>query len=216
MEGWVSTRIGFHVNVDKTEFICFNQRSDVSTLNGRSLKLRDKFIYLRGSLSSIKNNINTRLANVWPAINKLSVIWKSYQSNKIKHSFFSKQQLYQYCCMNALHGRWPSVRRESLMAIAQECCELYWTSPGGSIPQSTRYTDTYQPSRKPSKLDEQDVQDTAGEERAQMRCTPSHKREREVQPSWTYLQLLWTDTGCSMEDLLRVRDDRVEWQERVR
>ena len=32
-----------HVNADKTEIICFNQRDDISTLNGRSLKLVDKF-----------------------------------------------------------------------------------------------------------------------------------------------------------------------------
>ena len=31
--------IGLHINADKTEFMCFNQRGDISTLNGRSLKL---------------------------------------------------------------------------------------------------------------------------------------------------------------------------------
>ena len=38
--------IGLHVNADKTEYICFNQRGDISTLNGSSLKLLDKFTYL--------------------------------------------------------------------------------------------------------------------------------------------------------------------------
>ena len=33
----------------------------------------------------------------------------------------------------------------------------------GNIPQSTNYTATYLPSRKLSKLDEPDMQDTAGE-----------------------------------------------------
>ena len=32
-----------HVNTDKTDFMCFNQRADISTLNGRSLKQVDKF-----------------------------------------------------------------------------------------------------------------------------------------------------------------------------
>ena len=45
------------------------------------------------------------------------------------------------------------------MAITQEC----WTSPGGNTPQSTNYTATCLPSRKLSKLDEPDMQDTAGE-----------------------------------------------------
>ena len=36
--------IGLHVNADKTEYICFNQnqRGDISTLRGGSLKLVDK------------------------------------------------------------------------------------------------------------------------------------------------------------------------------
>ena len=37
--------IGLHVNADKTEFLYFNQRGDISTLNGGSLKLVDKFTY---------------------------------------------------------------------------------------------------------------------------------------------------------------------------
>ena len=36
-------------------------------------------------------------------------------------------------------------------------------SPGGNTPQSTNYTATYLPSRKLSKLDEPDMQDTGGE-----------------------------------------------------
>ena len=136
-----------HVNVDKTEFMCFNQRGDISTQNGRSLKLVDKFPYLGSSVSSTQNHINTQLAKAWTAIDRLSVIWKSNLSDKIKCSF-SKQRSSQYCCMYAPHGRWLSVRRESLTAIAQGSCELYWTSPGGSIPQSISCTDTYHLSRK--------------------------------------------------------------------
>ena len=45
----------------------------------------------------------------------------------------------------------------------EECCEQYWTSPGGNIPQGTNYTVTYLLSRKLSKLDEPEMQDTAGE-----------------------------------------------------
>ena len=35
--------IGRHFNVDKTEYMCFNQRGDISTRNRSSLKLVDKF-----------------------------------------------------------------------------------------------------------------------------------------------------------------------------
>ena len=38
--------IGLHVNEHKTEYMCFNQAVDISTLDGTSLKLVDKFTYL--------------------------------------------------------------------------------------------------------------------------------------------------------------------------
>ena len=50
-----------------------------------------------------------------------------------------------------------------LLIYTQECCEQYWTSPGGNTPQGTNYTATCLPSRKISKLLEPDMQDTAGE-----------------------------------------------------
>ena len=37
--------IELHVNADKTEYMCFNQRGNISALNGRSLKLVVKFTY---------------------------------------------------------------------------------------------------------------------------------------------------------------------------
>ena len=80
--------IGLHVNVDKTEYMCFNQRVDISTLNNSSLKLVDKFIYLGSSVSSTETDINMWLAKSWTAINRLSVILKSDLINKMKCSIF--------------------------------------------------------------------------------------------------------------------------------
>ena len=80
--------IGLHVNAHKTEYMCFNQTGDISTLNGSSLKLVDKFTYLGSSVSSTETDINTRLAKVWTATDSLSVIWKSDLTGKIKHNFF--------------------------------------------------------------------------------------------------------------------------------
>ena len=80
--------IDLHVNVDKTELMCFNQRGDISKINGGSLKLVDVFTYLGSNVSSTENDINMQLAKTWIAIDKLSVIWKSDLSNKIKCNFF--------------------------------------------------------------------------------------------------------------------------------
>ena len=85
---WAAGGIGLHVNADKTEYMCFNQRGDISTLKGGPLKQVDKFTYLRSSISSTKNKMNTQLAKVWTAISRLLVRWKSDLTHKIKRSFF--------------------------------------------------------------------------------------------------------------------------------
>ena len=51
--------IGLHVNADKAEYMCFNQRDNIFTLNGSYLKLVDKFTYLESSVSSTETDINT-------------------------------------------------------------------------------------------------------------------------------------------------------------
>ena len=48
-------------------------------------------------------------------------------------------------------------------AITQKYCVQTWTSPGGNTPQYTNCTATCPLSRKLFKLDEPDMQDTAGE-----------------------------------------------------
>ena len=76
--------IGLHVNAHKTKFMCFNQKGDISTLDGTSLKLVDKFTYLGISVSSTEKDIDTRQTKAWTAIDRLSIIWKSDLIDKMK------------------------------------------------------------------------------------------------------------------------------------
>ena len=153
--------IGLPVNAHKTEYLCFNQRDNISTLNGSSLKLVDKFIYRGSSVSSTKTDFNTRLAKAWTAFDRLPVTWKSDLTDKIKSIFFQTVVvLILYGCTTLT----PSKRREkSLTAMTQECCEQYGISPGGSTQQSSSCTSAYPPSWKLSNLDEPDMWDTGGE-----------------------------------------------------
>ena len=80
--------IGLYVNAHKTEYMCYNQTGDVSTLEGTLLKLVDKFTYLGSSVSSTEKDIDTTLTKAWTAINRLSIIWKSDLTDKMKRSFF--------------------------------------------------------------------------------------------------------------------------------
>ena len=68
--------------------MCYNQTGDICTLDGTPLKLVDKFTHLGSSVSSTEKDIDTRLTKVWTAIDRLSIIWKSDLTDKMKRSFF--------------------------------------------------------------------------------------------------------------------------------
>ena len=85
---WAASCIGLYVNADQTEYMCSNQRGDISRLKGGPLKLVDKFTYLRSSISSTENDINRWLAKTWTANDSPSIIWLSDQKDKMKCSFF--------------------------------------------------------------------------------------------------------------------------------
>ena len=117
--------------------------------------------------------------------------------------------------MDVPHRRWLSFWRKSLTAIAQECYELYWTNPGGNIPQNnchlppisktiqirrTRYAGHWW--RSEDKL----INDV-------LLWTPSHGRASAGRSARIYL---CTDTGWSLEDLPEAMNDRDQWREGVR
>ena len=68
--------------------MCYNQTGDISTLDRTSLKLVDKFTYLGSSISITEKDIDTRLTKAWTALDRLSIIWKSDLTDKMKRSFF--------------------------------------------------------------------------------------------------------------------------------
>ena len=80
--------IGLYINAHKTEYMCNNQTGDISTLDGTPLTLVDKFPYLGSSVASTEKDIDTKLTKAWTAINRLSIIWKSDLTDKMKRSFF--------------------------------------------------------------------------------------------------------------------------------
>ena len=68
--------------------MCLNQTGNITTLGGSSLKLVENFTYLGNNVSSTEKDIDTRIAKAWTAIDRLSFIWKSDLTDKMKLSFF--------------------------------------------------------------------------------------------------------------------------------
>ena len=66
----------------------FYRKGDISTLNGNSLKLVDKFTYLGSCISSTESEIILSLSKFRNSIDKLSTVWQSTISDKIKCDFF--------------------------------------------------------------------------------------------------------------------------------
>ena len=85
---YIKNNIWNNVDAHKTEYMCYNQTGDITTLDGASLKLEDKFTYQGSSVSSTEKDIDTRLTKAWTAIDRLSIIWKSDVTDKMKRSFF--------------------------------------------------------------------------------------------------------------------------------
>ena len=68
--------------------MCFRQEGAISTLSGMPLKLVDKFTYLGSNISSTESDVSICIGKAWTAINRLSIIWKSDLTDKIKLDFF--------------------------------------------------------------------------------------------------------------------------------
>ena len=190
--------------------MCFNHRGDISTLNGSSLKLVNKFTYLGSSVSSTKTDINTQLAKAWTAIVRLLVIWKSDLTDKIKRSFLLTVviSILLYGCTT-----WMLIKRlekkldnNYTRYIVQYKQQLYGHLP--SIMKTIQVKWTRHAGhcwRSRGEL----IRDI-------LLWTLSHGRAKAGRPARTHIQQLFADTGCSLENLPEAMDNRDRSRERVR
>ena len=128
--------IDLQAYADNTEYMCFPQTGDTSTLNGSSLKLAEKFTNLGSSISSTETEINTQLTKAWTAIDRLSVIWTSDLTDKIKHSFFQTTWTLTKGMEEKLDGSYTRMLR----AILNKSCRQHPTMQQlyGHLPRITK------------------------------------------------------------------------------
>ena len=81
------------MNVNKTEIMYSKQKGTISLLSGKPLKLIVQFTYFSSNISSTENNVNMHQVKAYTAIDRLSIIWKSDLSNKIKCKHYSMDAL---------------------------------------------------------------------------------------------------------------------------
>ena len=192
---------------------------DISTLDETPLKLVDKFTYLRSSVSSTEKDIDTRLTRAWTAIDRLSIIWKSDLSDKMKCSFFQAAfvSILLYGCTTwTLTKRVEKLDRNytrMLRAILKKSWRQHPTRHQlyGHLPPITKTIQVRRTRHAGHCWRSRDelVSDV-------LLWTPAYGRAKARRPARTYIQQLCEDTGCSSEDLPEAMNDREKWRERVR
>ena len=195
--------------------MCYNQTGDISTLDGTSLKLVDKFPYLGSSVSSTKKDFDTRLTKAWTAIDRLSIIWKSDLTDKMKRSFFqaafvsillygSTTWMLTKRLEKKLDGNYTRMLRAILNKSRWQRStrhQLYGHLPPISKTiqvRRTRHAGHCWRSR------DKFISDV-------LLWTPTYGQAKPGRPAQTYIQQLCEDTGCSPEDLLEVMNNREKW-----
>ena len=212
--------IGLYVNAHKTEYICYNQTGDISTLDGTPLKLVDKFTYRASSVASTEKDIDTRLRKAWTAINMLSIIWKSDLTDKMKRSFFQAAvtSILLYGCTTWTLTKRPEKKLDGnytrmLRAILNKSWRRH--------PTRHQLYDHLPPITKTSQVRRTTHAGHCWRSRDELISdvplwTPTHGCSKAGRPAQTYIQQLCEDTGCCPEDLPEVMNDREKCRERVR
>ena len=200
--------------------MCYNQTGDISTLDGTSLKLVDKFTYLGSSVSSTEKDIDIRLTKAWTAIDRLSIIWKSDLTDKMRRSFFQAAVM-----STLLYGctTWTLTKRlekkldgnytKMLRAMLNKSWLQYPTRHQlyGHLPPRTKNIQARRTRhaghcwRNKDKL----ISDV-------LLWTPAYGQAKAGRPARTYIQLLCEDTGCSPEDMPEAMNGMEKLCERVR
>ena len=189
---WAAAGIGLYVNAHKTEYMCYNQTEDISTLDRTPLKLVDKFTYLGSSVASTEKDIDTRLTKAWTAINRLSIIWKSDLTDKMKRIFFQAAvaSILLYRCTTwtltkQLEKKLDSNYTRMLLAILNKSWRQHPTRHQlyGHLPPITKTIKVRQTRhaghcwRSRDKL----ISDV-------LSWTPKHGHAKAGRPAWTYIQ----------------------------
>ena len=184
------------------------------------LVIVDNFSYLGSSVSSTEKDIDTRLTKAWTAIDRLSIIWKSDLTDKMKRSFSQAAvvSILLYGCTTwtltkRLEKKLDDNYARMLRAILNKSWRQHPTRHQlyGYLPPITK---TIQVRRTRNaghcwRSKDELISDV-------LLWTPTYGQAKAGRPARTYIQQLCEDTRCNPEDLPEVINNREKWRERVR
>ena len=152
-----------------------------------------------------------RLTKAWTAIYKLSIIWKSDLTDKMKRSFF--QAAVVSICMHYLDALWMHYL-DAKKTAGEKAWQQLHKNAASNIEQVLEATSHKAPTIRPPPITKT-IQ--ARRTRHAGHCwrsrdelisdvlqwTPSYGRAKTERPARTYIQQLCEDTGCSPTTCLR-------------
>ena len=171
-------------------------------------------------MSSTEKDIDTWLTKAWTAIDRLSIIWKSNLTDKMKHSFFQAAvvSILLYGCTTwTLTKRLEKKLDVNYTRMFQAILNKSWRqhptrhqlySHMSPIPKTIQVRRTRHAGHCWRSRDEL-ISDV-------LLWTPTYGWAKAGHPARTYIQQLCEDTGCGPEDLPEAMNDREKWRERVR
>ena len=156
----------------------------------------------------------------WTAIKRLSIIWKSDLTDKMKRSFFQAAVtlILLYGCTTwtltkRLEKKLDGNYTRMLRAILNKSWRQHPTRHQlyGHLPHISKTIQVRQTRHAGHCWRSRDelIKDV-------LLWTPTYGRAKAGRPTRTYIQQLCEDTGCCPEDQPRAMNDREEWRERVR
>ena len=176
--------------------------------------MHHKFTYQGSSVSSTEKDIDTRPTKAWTAIDKLSIIWKSNLTDKMKRSFFQAAfvLILLYRCTT-----WTLTKR-----LEKNLDGNYTRMLGAILRQHPTKHQLYGHLLLIKKIIQARQTRHAGHcwrSRDELISdvllwTPTYGREKAGWPARSYIQELCEDTGCSPEDLPEAMNEK--WRERVK
>ena len=156
----------------------------------------------------------------WTAIDKLSNIWKSELTDKMKRSFFQAAvvSIMLYGCTTwtltkrlekKLDGNYTRILRGILNKSGRQHPTKHRLC--GPLPPITKTIQASQTRHAGHCWRSRDelISDV-------LLWTPTYGQAKSGRPTRKYIQQLGEDTGCSPEDMPEAMNDREKWRERVR
>ena len=160
------------------------------------------------------------LTKTWTAINRLSVIWKSDLTNKMKHSFFQAvvvSMLLYGCTTWTLTKRIEKKLDSNYTRMLRAILNKSWKQH----PTNQQLYDHLPPIMKTIQVRRTRHAGHCWRSRDELISdvllwTPAHGWAKAGWPARIYLQQLCEDSGCSLEELPEAMNNREGWREGVR